>query len=751
MNLPGDVWEIFVPSYYQKAIFNYCSNARFVVNTDGWTGIGRAVLNADGLGIAGQVNGPASYTFTPPETGFYHISADVSGDAYFVFAQGEETGFFAIENGQRKGYSAHLQGGIDHTVQLNIEEGGYIANVLICLDKHAEYFEDSWLAGPYNSRAIRPSGYTSGEWVKMSDLGFQVETVSGAGVAPTINDFSEYALADGADFNQSRNSRSIIALRGIVGGINEAMLGTTLDQYHTARAAVSTVLASGESVRIRYNLNNLPDASGDEYRPAEIAGYYAGGLEYRPDGSSLTEPVTIQIECPRPVWKTGKGSAELQARAAVAYAGLYELTPTGASIISLPYDDTDRTRFSRRIVSDGQAIYTICHGRGVYRYDGGEWGIVADPSGVIVTFPEDILAIAFYAGEMYGVSSGDLWKWGTGWQGIGAISGAFGDGERTKLFSWNNHLVASGSGTFTYWSMSEQYPPAKAIDPDVYDAIIGPRGNLWVSGEWSGSVYAGFLDKDSLNLIQATSGLESESRVERLAYNGDELWAFGLSSCYTWNGYRWDQRPSPYDSYWNAQASHAHAAGFSQSFLYLQYKSGAINDLHTFDGYRWRHYPVAMWGTFNQLYDIGDRVLATYTDSRLDGVTFGGRTEVSCSGTAAAPYTFYIVNQSEENRAIYHIRDIDSGAGVYLDYTLAPDEILTLSTGIDGRATSSIYGPINAVNDGSNPAGLLTPTGKPSGRKIIPGVARLEVFADEGIAVTAEWDVLHVGLDGGAL
>ena len=792
-------WEVFVPKFTPTTSYNLCRNPRFLINSDGWQGATRKMINVDGVSVGAETNSgqTAVYSFHAHAAGTYTISANIYHAIGTLSAyDGERTTARATkttDGWERISVSISLTQGEQCDIRITNTD----FTEVLATTSDVDYFDGDgegnlWQSSPHSSVSIRPSGYIGGSWVSLQNLGYEISDVSGVGVSPVLSQMTDYAIADGARYEQSRRQRRAIVLSGMIGGgiaDDETVANTTLRDWHLARLALTGALRVGRPIRIRYNLNKTSNPSKNHV-PVEITAYYEGGLEFSSGTRPMSEIAPIMLVAPSPFWSAGKESANIASGQTLAYSPYYEITPNGIVGTSLP-TGTDLYYKDRRIVSNGASVYTLIRDHGIYRLDGNSWVYFAAPSVFDFDFnvtEHEFSLIHWRDSVMYGVSD-DLWQWDGSW-GTLPIGTPYGNHTqiepgRSDMFNWGKYLVyVNGAATLfdvddnynenrLIWSAGNpanhpfdlkvgEYRGVGAVGATAMSALVGPNGNLWICGTYYGSAWVAEYDKE-LNSADRSDGI-SENQMEQMAYDGRDLWIFGVGATYLWNGSRWVEQASP-DFTEHAispnllqappapTSGRAVSSGFVNGSVFVRFDSDP--NIYIYDGSSWSGLHIDGGGEMIDLYEVGDSVWVIYRDASSGDISTSSTTLVENIGTAPARPTFHITNTGSESARPYLIKDVDTGYAMYFDCTLLSGETLSVRTGrIENsvaRCESSLSGAVPALSSGSSPVMMSLEAANYRSGVLVTGKTRLEFWGEGDFSITAEWDILHEGLDGGAL
>ena len=148
-----------------------------------------------------------------------------------------------------------------------------------------------WYGTSHASASARYAGVRTGGRVKnlQDDYYFYVTQVSGTSAPPVTNYYTDYALLRGALHEHTKIHGRLFILNGV-------LIGTSLSNFHTRRAALYDILRPDETnqepVLIQYT-------GGSE--TIQIAAYYDGGME---GGimEGFVERLGIRFYAPSPEW-----------------------------------------------------------------------------------------------------------------------------------------------------------------------------------------------------------------------------------------------------------------------------------------------------------------------------------------------------------------------------------------------------------------------------------------------------------------
>lgn len=571
-----------------------------------------------------------------------------------------------------------------------------------------------------------------------TDYGFKVKSYPGTGHSPVINRSTDYALQDGALFTGQKMGIRTFTLIGAFYG------SATLAAFHDQRQALIKALSSRTT-----KINKKPATIKLTYTGGtvdkEIDCIYEGGLELASFVPFIENDVPIRFTAFNPQWNaTSDTTAPLETSGTFSplrIAGLVDnvwggvgsgLNSTGYAVA---YDSANN------ILYVGGAFTTAggVSASRVAKYDvsTNTWSALGSGLNGIC------YAMALAAnGDLYvggaftsagGVSNtARVAKWnGLSWSALGS---GLDDGQCAALaYDRTNGYLYAG-GTFT---------SASSVANTQYIAYF--NGTAWVTmGDANDEVRALVLTDDEVLYAGGDFTTIGGSAINRVARWNDPSWddlsspftgggnsctclAFDNTNEYLYAGGTVVQRIRRYEVGvgWATITStglNSNPEGLSydatNSILYVggaftTVDGVSLPKLATWDGSAWASGGIA---PNNTVYSIVSSENVYITGAFTAADTTAGYATIEYAGSEIAYPVFTVRRDGGTSAALDFLANLETGAFIYFDYSLADGETLTIDFRPGQRSCiSSISGSVwNAIDDNSDVANFYLQPGNGS-------------------------------------
>lgn len=620
----------------------------------------------------------------------------------------------------------------------------------------------SWAAAPHNSISTR-SAYTraGGRPTNLDDYGVYVTDIDGIGMPPIMHLVDQLALQPGALLRGVRPQQRVIVLNSSIQAASRADL-------HAKRRALINIL--------KHDFSDPPEPVLLRYTGAgntlEIAAHYDDGLQFSRT-AGFSEATPIRLIAYAPFWHAlGNRVAVLDGQADVADAdyimrktdGVWAdlgggLTGVVRAILRLPDNNILIGGAFTNAGPSSNADYLILYDASTGAYTK-PWS-TSEPNGTVRALALDSEGRIYIGGEFTAVGAvantayiarltadlGTVASIGTGNGAVYALAG----GRGMKIYATGAFTSIGGTSMTrigVYDTDAESWAAVgTGLNGNGYALAQTPNGDVIAGGaftqagggaipyaaRWNGSAWVAL---DSLALDDEVYALAADQAGN--VYIGGKFDQLGTDTDYSrvakWNGSALEPLGTGLypQGYVYALAVTADGTLFvGTSGTYLNALAGTIPPvryLGMWNGSAWASLDNGVGDTvYALLVDDVDNLIIGHADTGTGQAA--GVVTVTNDGTRRVSPVLTITQAGTAH--LLYLRNIRTGATLWLDYWMAHEEVFTVSFKAGAVAvTSSVYGPVwNAV----------LPQSTITGFDLLPGDNEIALYAlkVDGLTMTA--------------